>query len=63
MSAPLALADVDWRLVLAAGLFAVYNVTATVSGAAPLVCDCLEVTCAGDHLWITPQQPAAGAQP
>lgn len=54
MTAPLALADVDWRAVLIAGMAAVYGVTAAVSGAAPLVCDCYEIDCPDGHLWVTP---------
>lgn len=62
MTPPLALADVDWRAVIAAGLLAYYGITATVDGTAPLVCDCLEVTCDGDHLWVTAQQRAGDAR-
>lgn len=58
MTAPLALADVDWRAVLVAGMAAVYGVVAVADPAAPLVCDCAEVDCGGDHLWLSLVQPA-----
>ena len=57
MTAPPDLADVGITAILIAGMAAL-GITGTVSHAAPLVCDCLEVTCDGDHLWVTAQQQA-----